>query len=89
LFVKKKLTFTKNKGFAIVPKTRKNISPKKRWGSAGWTQPLAFENHENVEKVEFPRFFDFVRLNGPDPGSQKMRNVCPVISVLSKPSQLQ
>ena len=55
------------------------FSPK----AAGWTQPLASENHENVENHAFQRFCHFVRPNGPDTGSRKMRNVFPVISVQS------
>ena len=57
------------------------FSPK----AAGWTQPLAFEKHEIHE---FPRFCNFVRPSGPDMGSTKLRNVFPVISVLSILSQL-
>ncbi len=52
------------------------------------TIPIAFENHENVENHEFPRFGNFVRPNGPDTGSTKLRNVFPVISVQSILSQL-
>ncbi len=48
---------------------------------AGWTQPLAFENHGNVENHAFPRFGNFVKVNGQDPGAIMTQNVFPVISV--------
>ena len=60
------------------------FSPK----AAGWTQPLAFENHGNVENQEFPRFCHVVKRNGPDTGSTMLRNVFSVISVYSNLSQL-
>jgi hypothetical protein len=49
----------KNEGFAVSQKIfcwvvicQNVFSPK----AAGWTQPLAFENYENVENHELPRF---------------------------------
>ena len=60
------------------------FSPK----AAGWTQPLAFENHENVENHDFPRFCRFVRRNSSDPGFIKLRTIFPVISVQPILSQL-
>ncbi len=60
------------------------FSPK----AAGWTQPLAFGNHENVENHEFPRFGNFPKRDGPDPRAKKWRTAFPLISVLSNLSQL-
>ena len=80
-----------NEGFAVSQKIfcwvvicQNVFSPK----AAGWTQRLAFENYENVENHELPRFNNFVRPNGTDMGSTKLGNVFPVISVQSILSQL-
>jgi hypothetical protein len=87
LLVKQSTNFQENERFFTFPEhlfhggvfLQNIFSPK----AAGWTQPLASENHENVENHAFQRFCHFVRPNGPDTGSRKMRNVFPVISVQS------
>ena len=40
--------------------------------------------NENVENHEFPRFGNFVRPNGPDTGSRKLRNVFPVVMTMNE-----